>query len=465
MLDLLAAYWLLVKILLYVSAVVIFISSLDDFMIDLWYWTRRFYRFVRMKDLPTEQLHARVQAKAEQLIAVMVPAWQEWAVIGKMAQLAAKNYSYRNYHIFIGTYPNDHQTQKAVDEVCRQYPNIHKVVTRNPGPTSKADCLNHVIEAIYALEKAQHCHFDIIAYHDAEDVVHPMELKVFNYFVPDYDLLQVPVYPLKRHWYSIVSDTYIDEFGEFHSKDVIVRESMTGQVSSAGVGTAFSRKAIQTLARLNHGQVFNENSLTEDYEIGYHLHAQGLKERFILFPTPNEDMPFLSVREFFPNRMQQSIRQKSRWIVGIVFQGWKNIGWPRKSLAMLYMLARDRKAVITNPINLVAYFIVLNLLFMTLYTHYDPDAWWFPDLIPNDSWLWHVLMINGLFLANRIIQRVYFITRLYGLHYGLLSIPRMVIGNIINFMAYFRALKQVREVKKQIEKVAWDKTDHEFPDP
>ncbi len=82
----------------------------------------------------------------------MVPAWHETGVIGKMAELAATTLDYENYHIFVGTYPNDPDTQRDVDQVCARFSNVHKVVCARPGPTSKADCLNNVLDAILQFE-------------------------------------------------------------------------------------------------------------------------------------------------------------------------------------------------------------------------------------------------------------------------------------------------------------------------
>ncbi len=83
----------------------------------------------------------------------MVPAWNETGVIGNMAELAATTLDYENYHIFVGTYPNDPDTQRDVDEVCARFPNVHKVVCASR-PTSKADCLNNVLDAITNLNVA-----------------------------------------------------------------------------------------------------------------------------------------------------------------------------------------------------------------------------------------------------------------------------------------------------------------------
>ncbi len=502
--DWIAAYWLLIKLLFYFCAIVIFFSGLDDAFIDVYYWVRKAYRklFIRRSHplMRSDALYRLPQQK----IAIMVPAWQEAPVIGLMAEHAAKTFDYDNYDIFIGTYPNDPDTQREVDKVMAQYPNIHKVVTRDPGPTTKADCLNNIIDHIFALEEKSGEEFTCIAYHDSEDVVHPLELRLFNYLIPRKDLVQLPVLPLPRPWHQFVGGHYLDEFAEAHGKDVIVRESLTGNVPSAGVATAFSRRAISMLFEINQGVVFDTSALTEDYEIGYRLRQLGAREIFVNFPVffdrayPEDEKPsaptcqevkavfetvpvfftreyagryrpsnkpckeIVAVREYFPNKFSFAVRQKSRWIVGIVFQGWKNIGWPREP-AMFYIMLRDRKAILANPAILLAYFLLANIVVMEVATGLGDNGWWFPTLIPRDSWLWMLLAINGGFFLNRLLQRFYFTAKYYGIVQGLLAMPRSVVANFVNVSAFFRALFQVSSAKSSGRTVQWDKTSHDFP--
>ena len=476
LIDVIALYWLGIKILLYISAFFIFLSSADDAFIDLYYWCYTGYRkfFVR-PDHP--QMKAdELYGKDEQPIAIMVPAWQESDVIHFMAENSAKTFDYENYHIFIGTYPNDPETQREVDAVVKIYPNIHKVVTTEPGPTTKADCLNHVIEHIFQYEKEHGFEFVCMAYHDSEDVVHPLELKLFNFLIPRKDLVQLPVKPLPRKYHQLVGGHYMDEFAEAHGKDMVVREHLTGNVPSAGVATAFSRRAIFMLSDLNDGMVFDVGSLTEDYEIGYRLKELGAQEVFVRFPVivdgilpgrfqPKKNAPteLIDVKEYFPAQFWFAVRQKTRWIVGIVFQGWRSLGWP-KEWPMRYILARDRKAVISQPATLLAYFILINVLVMEISTGLDDNVWWFPSLIPYDSWIWNLLYINGFFLLNRFAQRIYFTTRQYGVLHGVLSLPRTIVANFVNITAFFRALSQTRTARKTGRPVLWDKTSHDFPD-
>ncbi|KPW15228.1 Bacteriophage N4 adsorption protein B [Pseudomonas cannabina pv. alisalensis] len=52
---------------------------------------------------------------------------------------------------------------------------------------------------------------------------------------------------------------------------------------------------------------------------------------------------------------------------------------------------------------------------------------------------------------------------LYGWQHGLLSIPRMVVGNFVNFMAAARAWRMFLIGKLLNRKLVWDKTMHDFP--
>ncbi|MGP0779302.1 glycosyltransferase, partial [Escherichia coli] len=244
LLDVFATWLYGLKVIAITLAVIMFISGLDDFFIDVVYWVRRIKRKLSVYRRYPRMSYRELYKPDEKPLAIMVPAWNETGVIGNMAELAATTLDYENYHIFVGTYPNDPDTQRDVDEVCARFPNVHKVVCARPGPTSKADYLNNVLDAITQFERSANFAFAGFILHDAEDVISPMELRLFNYLVERKDLIQIPVYPFEREWTHFTSMTYIDEFSELHGKDVPVREALAGQVPSAGVGTCFSRRAV-----------------------------------------------------------------------------------------------------------------------------------------------------------------------------------------------------------------------------
>ena len=457
-------------------ALLMFILGLDDLFIDLVYWSRKFIRRWRIYEKFKRADEERLYSIPEKPLAIMVPAWNEVGVVGEMARLAASTIDYENYQIFVGTYPNDAETQADVDAVCQHYPNVHKVVCARPGPTSKADCLNNIIDAILRFESEAKIQFAGFILHDAEDVISPMELRLYNYLLPNKDLIQIPVYPYAPEWKGFTAGHYVDEFAENHGKDVIVREALTGQVPSAGVGTCFSRKAISALLEDGDGIAFDVQSLTEDYDIGFRLKQKGMKcifarysvsdpklalEQPWVFGMNREFSQVICVREHFPRDLKHAIRQKSRWIVGIVFQGTKNLGWSSKGL-LNYFLWRDRRGLIAYLLSFLVNLLFLVLLAMWAVTIISPDSWRYPSILADSSLLSVLLWLNGLMLLNRLFQRGWFVTRYYGLVEGLLSAPRMMWSNFVNFFANLRALRQVMEMGDS-RRVAWDKTTHEFP--
>ncbi len=181
------------------------------------------------------------------------------------------------------------------------------------GPTSKADCLNWVIQAIFITRNSIRRSSPAWCCTTARTSCIRWSFIFSTTSCPRKDLVQLPVVSLERNWYELVAATYMDEFAEWHGKDLPVRESISGMVPSAGVGTGFSRHALLALCAENGGRPFNVDSLTEDYDIGLRLSRLGMKSIFVRFPVQYEvrrrsmfgnervttlEMP-LCVREFF----------------------------------------------------------------------------------------------------------------------------------------------------------------------
>ncbi|MDB5750412.1 MAG: glycosyl transferase family protein [Ramlibacter sp.] len=462
-----------------IVAVVILLSSLDDLFIDGWYWCRRLLRWWtlertgRLQPLTPLQLSER----SEQPIAVMVPAWQESDVIASMVENLMQVLDYQQYVVFIGTYVNDAATVAEVERMCRRYRRLRRVEVPHPGPTCKADCLNHVVDAIFAHEQLTGTSFAGVVLHDSEDVLHPLELKFFNYLLPRKDMIQLPVASLERRLGELVAGTYMDEFAESHGKEMLVRESVAGTVPSAGVGTCFSRRALAALVGSTGNSPFNICSLTEDYDVGMRLQALGMASIFGVFPVTyrvrrrnwrgvqiEQDVHApMSVREFFPDSFRAAYRQKSRWVLGIGLQGWHQIPWRGRTTAARYFLLHDRKGVVTSFVSIVAYAIAAQFLLL----HAGSAAgWWAPvraDLFAAGSSWRSLVWVNAGFLTLRVAQRMYFTARLYGGLHGLMSLPRMVIGNFVNCLAVGRAWRLYLLSMVLGRKLVWDKTAHDFP--
>ncbi|MBC7470442.1 MAG: glycosyltransferase, partial [Ramlibacter sp.] len=283
---LIADYYAGLEILAAIVAIVIFVSSLDDLFIDIWYWGRKLVRHFSLQRRNYSKLTAEeLLVRGEQPLAIMVPAWQEHDVIAAMVQNMVEVLNYQNYVVFVGTYVNDPATIEEVERMKKRYRQVVRVEVPHPGPTSKADCLNFVVAEIFNHEKETGIEFAGVVLHDSEDVLHPMELKFFNYLLPRKDMIQLPVASLEREWYELVAGTYMDEFAESHAKEMVVRESVSGMVPSAGVGTCFSRKALLSLIGATHNKPFNISSLTEDYDVGMRLAGMGMESIFGIFPV------------------------------------------------------------------------------------------------------------------------------------------------------------------------------------
>ncbi len=441
----------------FIVAGFLFLSGLDDIFIDLYYWLHHLLarkKFNRYTYDSPERLHQ----VPEKPIAIFVPAWKEAEVIDKMLINACRTIQYKNYDFFVGVYPNDPETIAKVEEVSRLFPNVHAVVSRHPGPTTKADNLNQIHEGMLRWENKTGIRYDIIVMHDSEDVIHPMSLKIQNYLIPEFDMLQMPVFPLNMSHFNLIHWTYADEFAEYHTKDLHVRQYFSGFVPSAGVGTAFNRWLIEFVGTSFARNIFRSKSLTEDYDLALRLALGRANMLFVYRPFGIN----CSTRSYFPYTMKTAIRQKSRWVTGICLQSWRLVGW-RGDARFRFVLYRDRKAVIANIINFFAYVVVVYLMLYEAIRFGFAAYEQLPPIVVKGTMLWDLVVIDSMLMMWRILHRFVTVRRVYGLWAALLSIIRLPISNIINFSATGRALFTFVRSRIQKKDLKWDKTVNRFP--
>lgn len=466
------------RLLLYLVAIIYVISGIDDLFIDTVYWGRWLYR--RIFVLPKKHKPLTVDsliAMQEKAIAVMIPAWDESAVIGRMLDSTLSSLDYRDYHVFVGTYPNDEATQREVLKTKEKFDNIELVVCPHNGPTNKADCLNWIYHGIRLFEQDHGKEFAIFVMDDSEDVVHPLALKLFNYLIPRKDVVQLPVFALQGTAWNLTAGHYADEFADNHMKLLLVREVLAGSVPSAGVGCAFSRHAMTVMAKARNNLLFNTKSLTEDYEFTLVLNRLGLGGVFVKHAVEREGVrrsfltgrerpvkvrEYIAIREHFPSRFHQSVRQKTRWIIGITLQAWDTIGW-EGDLWTKYMLFRDRKTLLTSQANMWGYVALAAVCALAIVSFLFPDSYRYPQLVEKGTFLWKLILASTFFLFVRIAQRFHSVLHVYGPAQAALSIPRLVWGNFINFFATMRAIRFFLSSKVTGKSIAWDKTDHVYP--
>ena len=446
----LALLAVLTREMLWLCAAAIAISSLDDIALDLLWLCRVAFR-------PAQSLPPAPDRPGR--FAILIPAWDEADVIGPMLTRLLATMRHPDFTVFVGVYPNDPSTVDAVERV--EDARVATVRTATPGPTTKADCLNHLWQAVIRHERASGRRFKAIVLHDAEDLVHPESLAVYDRCMPALSMVQLPVVPLADPGSRWVSGHYLDEFAQNHAKDMMVRALLKAPVPSAGVGTAIDRDVLGRLAGPSDAP-FDATSLTEDYEIGHRIHRLGLRGRMIRTRVDGE---LVATQEFFPATVDAAVRQKSRWLIGIALSGWDRLGWDG-SLAARWMLVRDRKGLFTALLAVLAYgaaaLTVGQLLVRALVA--DQIGHPLPPLLGGEaSLLPAFLLFNAGLLVWRIALRMGFTGHQHGFAEALRAGPRAIVANAINFLAAMRAVRRYQATVFQGEPTVWDKTQHRFP--
>lgn len=425
------------------------LSGLDDLFIDL-VWLARALRRHGNRAPP-----ALAEPGRTRRIAVFLPLWQEHRVIGRMLERNLAALDYPDYHVFAGCYPNDPLTVAAVQETAQRFPQLHVAMCPHDGPTSKADCLNWIYQHMLLWEEQHGLRFEVIVTHDAEDWMHPQELRWINAYAERYDMIQIPVLPLATPPWEFTHGVYCDEFAEYQSKDIPARLALRTFLPSNGVGTGYVRAAIERLAAENANRVFDPAALTEDYAIGWRLHRLGFRQFFA--PLFIADAP-AATREYFPRRLAQAVRQRTRWVLGIALQSWQEFGW-QGGAAQIYFFWRDRKGLIGNPLSCLVNLIFLYGLCGWLRSRWSGEPWGLASAVQDTAMLRATLALQ----CWRMAVRLFCTARLYGAGFALWSPLRTLWANWINFLATANAVARYLAARWQGRPLLWLKTGHMYP--
>ncbi len=441
--------------LLLFACVFFLIGAVDELLVDLaWLWLRLTGR----ANTPCLSRDDRRDAALQGPAAVLIPAWREHRVIGATVSHALRVWPYPDMRIYVGCYRNDPQTKDAVIAACGHDERVRLIVNDRPGPTTKADCLNGLYDALCIDEGREGRNYRMVVLHDAEDMVDPAGLYLLDQAITDADLAQLPVLPVPQANSRWIAGHYCEEFAEAHGKGMVVRDALRTGMPLAGVGCAIARPLLTRLAHANQtGQPFAAECLTEDYELGVGAAQLGGTARFIR--RRHADGSLVATRACFPATLDASVRQKTRWIHGIAFQGWDHLGWAgnpaQLGAAEFWMRLRDRRGPFTALVLAAAYTLLILsgvIWVMTLLGHGPAMA------VSGIFKL--VIALNFASLAWRAIWRFAFTAREYGVGEGLRAILRIPVANIITIMAGRRAfMAYLRSLSGQ--KVVWDKTDHD----
>jgi adsorption protein B len=438
-------------------AAFVLVSGLDDLVVDAVFVYRWLAAHLRGRSPFAWPAQTEWDATPRRRVAIFVPLWREHPVIGSMLEVNIPATVDQAAEFFVGAYPNDWETLAAVREACRKFPRVHLVVCPHDGPTSKADCLNWIYQGMLAHEERHGVRFDLVVTHDAEDVIHRASLRWIGYFARRCAMVQVPVLPLPTPLRQWVHGLYCDEFAEYQTKDIPVRQMCGGFLPGNGVGTGFSRALLEDLAAAHSNRVFDPECLTEDYENGWRVHALGRPQLFV--PLRRERGGWMATREYFPHTFRGAVQQRARWVTGIVLQSWERRGW-RAPGRQLYWLWRDRKGVVGN---LLA--PVLNLFFLYGLATWGNSVtagrpWALGAGHPAVQWLFSATLALSAF---QMAVRLLCVRRIYGWRFAAGVPLRALLGNWLNCAATALALAHYCRAKWQGRPLVWIKTEHAYP--
>ena len=425
-------------------SIAINISSLDDAFIDIMAFG------ITRGGLPAQDKNVDVPK-----IAVFVANWHEEEVLGKMVEGNLARIPCETVSLYLGVYPNDTGTLRVARELVEKYPDrVTVIVNRLLGPTSKGQMLNEMFKQVFA--GTDDCP-DIAVLHDSEDVIDPRTFAVYaSYARSGFDFIQVPVFSLNRGKRALVASTYMDEFAERHTREMIVRNAVGATIPSAGVGTGVTKKLVQHFLA-TRGQVLMSGTVTEDYILGVEAKRAGFKAAFAAVSADDpRGLDFVATREFFPKTLSASIKQKTRWVYGINFEAMHKLGW-EGDLWDKYFFMRDRKGMITNflpPLSLA----LLAMLFMGMFDLSDMPYEW-------QYWFNLSILFNLFALISRYFIRVAACHQVYGTYDFVGIALRWPVALYINMAAVYRAwITYVGELHFATRPIVWSKTAHELPE-
>ncbi|MDG0817371.1 glycosyltransferase [Bdellovibrio svalbardensis] len=437
----------------YLVVVATSIFTLDDLFID----AVAFVRNLKPRVINLSVL-GRMKRNSQKQIAIMIANWKEAEILGPMIRGNIRGLDYERYTFFLGVYPNDTATWEEVSRLEKLYPNkVVVVVNSLPGPTSKGQMLNEIARQVLASEEASKKRYDLFLMQDSEDVLHPHSLTLMNFYSQEAHFIQIPVFSFDVPKLSLVGGVYIDEFSESHTKDLLVRQDLGAAIPSAGVGTCMSRDLVVGMMLQQEGRFLKEDTLTEDYHLGIMAKPMGFKSQFVCTQIESADgtKEFVATREYFPSKFMASVRQKSRWTLGIAYQGSQNIQWSG-SWVDRYFLLRDRKGPACSILVLLATIVFVGFLGIYLSSHSVSAAFKNPILQA-------LVLLNTAGMLIRLLQRMRAVYRVNGLAQSVMVLPRWFVANAVNVMASYRAHMTFKESIRTGTRPVWVKTDHQIP--
>ncbi len=407
----------LAKIIIIIS-ILLFFQGVFAIILLLYTWNNPLKYFKEKKHLPYENPFYSFTA--------LIPAHHEEEVIAETIK-SINNIDYpdskKQIFILINKKDNEKTIAVAKKTIAKlQQKNIKLLVFG--GPPGKSEGLN------IGLGKSTK---DIVTIFDAEDRVHPEIFKAVNtvFIREGADIVQsgVQLMNYEKDWYSLfnVLEYY------FWFKSSLHFFAKSNAVPLGGNTVFFRRHLLEDIGG------WDENSLTEDADIGIRLATKGIKTSIIYDEK-------LSTREQTPPTLLSFVKQRTRWNQGfmqIFFKGdWLRLPSFKQKIFMLYVLLW--------PFVQAMLFFFIPLFIVAGFFIKLPIALSIISFIPL-----YILVIFGI-ISNLVI---YDFIKKYNKKYTIRLIPKIFIM-IIPFQMLL-GVSALRAMYRQIfRKMNWEKTAH-----
>lgn len=224
---------------------------------------------------------------------------------------------------------------------------------------------------------------------------------------------------------------------------------------------------LTTLKSVQGGFYLKRDTLTEDYFLGLTCHDLKIPSHFscdyyeVNDPkTGKITREYIATRELFPQKMKTSIKQKTRWTLGISLQGLAHRPWKSSNFFAMYFLWRDRKGLVNAPIFTAS-------LFFTVYcisSYFAYGSWPILRHIPYQHFLLIMMWSIFMFSIMRLLNRIFLVMRIYGLKMAMVVPLRWILSNFINTACTYNAIQQWANAKYLGKHPAWSKTEHIVPE-
>jgi bacteriophage N4 adsorption protein B len=242
-------------------------------------------------------------------------------------------------------------------------------------------------------------------------------------------------------------------------KDLRARQVMGGFIPSCGVGTGFTREALEKLAAAHSNRIFEPECLTEDYENGFRMHRLGCPQLFA--PVCRTERGFVATREYFPRKFKAAVRQRTRWIMGNGLQSWQRHGWGNSAMPF-YWFWRDRKGLINNLVTPLSNVLFVYGVLTWLWSSYTGIPWGLAHAVRN-AWLRNALFATLGLQAFHMGIRACCSARVYGWRFAMAVPLRVLLGNWINCFATVMAYGRYFSAVLRGRPLVWLKTEHAYP--